>query len=172
MNSSFLESLSAALSKRTNKGFTARKTGDWLRMQANSRHRFRLRLEPLEDRLLLSNLLVTSAVDLLNTPGTLRDAVNQANLDGAQGIADSISFAPNLNGADILLQLGDLELTAGANLAIWATETSSGPDANPLGIVLNGDSDDIFQIDSGAYTAPRTCDSGGRHRYERRWRRH
>ena len=145
MNSSFLESLSPALSKRTNMGLTARKTSDWPRMQANRRHRFRLSLEPLEDRLVLSNLLVTSSLDLLNTPGTLRAAVNQANLDGAQGIADDIDFASSLNGDHILLQLGHLELKAGANVNIWGSLPGYAS-----GIVLKGDSDNIFQVDSGA----------------------
>ncbi|MGO9917135.1 MAG: beta strand repeat-containing protein [Isosphaeraceae bacterium] len=145
MNSSFLDSPIATFNKRTGKGPAAVKGGGRPRMQANRRHRFRLSLEPLEDRLVLSNLLVTSSVDLLNTPGTLRDAVNQANLDGAQGIADSIYFASGLNGAHILLQLGHLELKAGANVNIWGSFPG---DAS--GIVLNGDSDNIFQVDSGA----------------------
>jgi len=139
MKSSFLESLSAPFSRRTNKGFTAGKSGGRPPTQANRQRRFRLSLEPLEERLVLSNLLVTSSLDLLNTPGTLRDAVNVANQDGAQGITDSITFAPSLNGAHILLQLGDLELTDGASVDVWGSR-----------IILNGDNDSIFQVDRGA----------------------
>jgi len=139
MKSSFLETLSAALSKRTNKGHAAGKTGYRPHTPAKRQRGFRLGLEALEDRLVPASLLVTSPLDFLNTPGTLRDAVNQANLDGVQGIADSISFASSLTGAHILLQLGNLELTAGASVSIWGS-----------GIILNGDSDNIFQVDSGA----------------------
>ncbi len=113
-------------------------------MRAHRQHRFRLGLEPLEDRVVLSSFTVTSDLDLLNTPGTLRDAVNQANLDGAKGIADTIYFASSLSGAHILLQLGPLELTAGASVYIWGT-SSTVPS-----VILNGDSDSIFRVDYGA----------------------
>ena len=79
----------------------------------------------LEDRLLLTNLVVTSALDPLNTPGTLRYEVNQANQDGVR-IADTITFASGLNGSIILLQLGPLELTADASLGIWGSLNSVG----------------------------------------------
>jgi hypothetical protein len=103
--------------------------------------RVQLSVEQLEDRLVPAFLGVTNALDVVGTPGTLRDAVNQANADAAQGIADTISFASSLNGARILLQQGPLELTAGASaeVSIWGS-----------GITLSGDGTNIFQVDSGA----------------------
>ena len=162
MKSSFLESLSAALSKRTNKGFTARKTSDWPRMQANRRHRFRLGLEPLEDRLVLSNLLVTSSVDLLNTAGTLRDAVNQANLDGAQGIIYDTSTSTDL-GTGSLNGSGQASISTSA-LAIGTTAVTAhyagdakytASTSTPLNqFVVGGRATHI------TVTAPRSVDAG------------
>ena len=110
-------------------------------MSKSIRHRAQLSLEALEDRVVPASLTVTSAADSL-AAGTLRSAVNQANLDAAKGISDSISFAANLNGSHIFLSLGRLEVESrhrGAEVDIWGS-----------GIALNGDGTNILQIDSGA----------------------
>ena len=66
-----------------------------------SGHRLRPRLEPMEDRTLLS--VVTSAGD--SGPGTLRAAIAAA-MPG-----DTITFAPALTGATIELTSGELAIT-------------------------------------------------------------
>ncbi|MGA2621250.1 MAG: choice-of-anchor Q domain-containing protein, partial [Thermoguttaceae bacterium] len=146
MKFSLLESLSAAVSKRSNKGFTARKNNRRPRRQAQGQRGFRLGLEQLEERCLLTPLTVNSPLDSsdsLSTPGTLRYEINQANVDGAHGIADVIYFSSDLNGSSILLQQGHLELTSGASLDIWGYNQ----------ITLIGDNSNIFQVDSGASLA-------------------
>ena len=77
----------------------------------------------------------------------LRYAIDQADTDGAHGIADDIEFAGSLNGAHFLLQEGPLTLTSGANVAIWTTNPITGAE---MQIDLNGDADNIFQVDKGA----------------------
>ncbi len=87
MKRSFLASLDTP-SKRTNQGFRARKNDSYCRAQANHRRGFRLGLESLEGRLLLTNLVVNTTQDYDESGYfTLRDAVNQANADAASSIA-------------------------------------------------------------------------------------
>jgi hypothetical protein len=89
-----------------------------LRSRANPRARrpqrqhrgVQLRLDLLEDRTLPSAYVVTTTAD--GGPGSLREAIAQANADAAQGISDTISF--NLGSGTITLTQGQLELTAGA----------------------------------------------------------
>src|SRR6516164_14991 len=64
---------------------------------ARLRLRFKPRLELLEDRTLLSTLIVTNNLDD-GSAGSLRDAVRLANL-GPGG--DTIDFAPSLSGQTI-----------------------------------------------------------------------
>src|SRR6185369_11668459 len=66
--------------------------------------------ETLEQRVLLSNITVTNGTDVAgaHTGITLRDAVNQANLDLG---ADTINFDSSLNGAAIQLSQGQLTIT-------------------------------------------------------------
>jgi uncharacterized repeat protein (TIGR03803 family) len=59
---------------------------------------FQPRLEPLEDRCLLSTLFVTNTLDNASTPGSLRAAI-QAAKNG-----DTIRFDPSLSQATILLE--------------------------------------------------------------------
>jgi predicted outer membrane repeat protein len=92
--------------------------------------------------------MVTTSLDVPETPGTLRDAINQANEDGTQGIADDILFEPSLNGDHFLLQGGPLELTAGASVSIWTNDIYS--PGTQLQITLNGDANNIFLVDQGA----------------------
>jgi hypothetical protein len=109
--------------------------------QKKSRRAF-LSVEGLEDRLVPAYLTVSSTVDDLS-PGTLRSAINQVNLDGAQGVADSISFATGSD-TQIVLQQGPLELTAGANVSIWGTGSAG------IQMVVTGSGSNIFQVDYGA----------------------
>ncbi len=67
-------------------------------------------LEALETRALLSTLLVSSAAD--SGPGTLRAAIEQANLDTA---GDTISFAPGVTGT-ITLSSALPDLSTDVNL--------------------------------------------------------
>jgi hypothetical protein len=90
---------------------------------------------------------VVNDLEVINTKdttqaGSLRAAVLQANQDAAQGTADTITFAPTLNGATIVLSLGQLEFTTGT-----ATTTIDGVGQ----INISGDhTTRILQIDNGA----------------------
>ncbi|MGA2622126.1 MAG: hypothetical protein ABSF26_31430, partial [Thermoguttaceae bacterium] len=83
----------------------------------------RLAFEPLEDRRLLSNLLVTSNADD-GSAGTLRAKIDQANSDGKNNIVDAIYFSTSLAGDQITLSQGALPLNAGAAVTIWDTDQS------------------------------------------------
>ena len=97
-------------------------------------------LEALEGRLVLSSLTVTSPLDPATpTPGTLRYAINQADTDGARGVGDTITFAPALTGATILLERGHLELSSPDETDIWGA-----------GITVSSQGDDVFQVGTGA----------------------
>ncbi|MGA2617025.1 MAG: choice-of-anchor Q domain-containing protein [Thermoguttaceae bacterium] len=141
MKFSLTERLSAAFSRRTDRGFTAGKNNYRRRTRAQGQRGLRLGLEQLEDRCLLSILTVTSSQDSLGTPGiyTLRDAIAQANKDGTYLTADTISFASNLNGQHIYLSMGPLQVAEGTNVSIWGYSQ----------ITLNGDNAGIFQVASG-----------------------
>ena len=102
-------------------------------------------LEVLDDRIVLSTLMVTNTLDSPDpTPGMLRYAIDQADTDGTHGFGDDIEFASSLNGAHFLLQEGPLTLTSGANVTIWTTNPYTGAE---MQIYLNGDADNIFQVD-------------------------
>jgi hypothetical protein len=76
----------------------------------------RLGIESLENRRLLTSIVVTTASDVApHTGESLRDAIVAANADAKAGNSDTITFAPNLNGQTILLTQGDLELGQGGN---------------------------------------------------------
>lgn len=83
--------------------------------RANQR---RLAIESLEDRTVLSPLLVTTMADEVNPNDgvlSLREAIAQANIDASNGQSDTIRFAVSLGRATIPLDpnLGQLELTGG-----------------------------------------------------------
>jgi hypothetical protein len=70
-----------------------------------------LQLEPLEDRTLLSTYTVSLTSDgatASTTPGTLRYAVTQADLNAGS----TINFAPGLSGSTITLLQGELQISA------------------------------------------------------------
>src|SRR5215831_1540220 len=68
----------------------------------------RLSLEMLENRLALSNFLVTNSTDNL-MPGSLRYAITQANLPGNEG---SIVAITNQVTGPIVLMAGELPINA------------------------------------------------------------
>ena len=77
-----------------------------------SRHRRRgWLIEPLETRALLSTITVSSIGD--TGPGTLRAAIEQANLDTT---ADTIAFAPTVTGT-ITLKSALPDLTGNISIA-------------------------------------------------------
>jgi predicted outer membrane repeat protein len=80
----------------------------------------RLCLEQLEDRLAPAQLTVTSALDPAHlTAATLRYAINQANVDAAKGISDTIVFNTARMGSDtITLQHGELSLGGSGTVTI------------------------------------------------------
>ena len=101
-----------------------------------------------------SLLLVTTASDsAVHTGVSLRDAVTSANLDGAQGIASTISFAANLIGQTITLTNGEL--------AISQNVTIAGPGSHELTISGNTASR-VFEIDAGNVTISGLTISGGK----------
>ncbi|MGA2620107.1 MAG: hypothetical protein ABSF26_21020, partial [Thermoguttaceae bacterium] len=107
--------------------------------------RRRLAFEPLEDRRLLSNLLVTSNADD-GSAGTLRAKIDQANSDGKSNIADAIYFSTSLAGDQITLSQGALPLNAGAAVTIWDTDQSG----NTVPITIKGAGTNLLQVASGA----------------------
>jgi len=89
MKSSFRESLSAALSKRTNKGLSARNTSYWRRMQAKRQRGFRPVLDWLEDRLApTANINFTAGAggsDLTLSVAQVDGAANLQLIDNSRG---------------------------------------------------------------------------------------
>jgi hypothetical protein len=104
-----------------------------------------LAFEPLEDRRLLSNLLVTSNADD-GSAGTLRAKIDQANSDGKNNIVDAIYFSTSLAGDQITLSQGALPLNAGAAVTIWDTDQSG----NTVPITIKGAGTNLLQVASGA----------------------
>jgi hypothetical protein len=106
-------------------------------------HRARPRLEALEPRALLATFTVTDLGD--SGPGTLRNAIQQANLDAGQ---DVIAFAPGLAGV-ITLESALPDLTASAVIIgpgssrLMVTRDPSAPTNQGAGFR-------IFTVDSGA----------------------
>lgn len=103
--------------------------------------RARPQLEALEDRNLLSALTVVNLAD--SGPGSLRDAVQQAN---AAAGADTINFAAGLSG-QITLTSGQLKISDATG-----TTAINGPGANLLTVNANN-SDRAFQVDTGVSAA-------------------
>lgn len=122
------------------------------------RHVRRLELEALEDRVALSTIMITGLGD--SGPGTLRAAIEQADLDPA---ADTITFAPGLAGTIALTSaLPDLAGTLtldgpGAPLLIVARSGASGvPGFRIFHVPVGGD-----VAISGMTVTGGTADSGG-----------
>ena len=93
------------------------------------RHRFRPRLEGLEDRTVLSTLTVTNTLD--SGAGSLRDAIKAAQS------GDTIVFAPGLTGQTITLTSGELAISKSLDI--------EGPGAGLLAISGN-DASRVFNV--------------------------
>ena len=96
----------------------------------------RLRLEPLEDRIVLSTFVVGNLDD--SGPGSLREAVSAANSNPG---ADLIRFAPAARAGVIALTSGELAITDDLRI--------DGPGAGRLA-VSGSEASRVFQIGSGA----------------------
>ena len=98
-------------------------------------------LEVMEDRVVLSQLMVTSPLDPATlTAGTLRYAVYQANADTAKGISDTIVLnTTQMVSTTITLHQGQLEFSAGGG-----TTTINGGGQ----VTISGNNTSlIFQVD-------------------------
>ncbi len=119
-------------------------TGSLRRRAGRKAASTRLLLEALEERLVLSQITVIDSSDPTTlTPGTLRNAVHQANVNAAAGKSDTIVFDPSkMGGSTITLQQGPLELTKGQ-----APITITGVG----GVTISGNHAGlIFRVDPGA----------------------
>lgn len=103
--------------------FSSRAVSKFTTMKRSNLHRS-LRCERLEDRRVLATFTVDSLAD--SGPGTLRDAIGQANRTTD---FDEIVFAPELSGGTIVF--GSV-ISIGNSLSIDATSL-------PDGITLDGD---------------------------------
>jgi CSLREA domain-containing protein len=131
---------------RGHKGRTQRGT---YRTLIAPRKRFVPRLTLLEDRTVLSPLLVTTAADEVNPNDgvlSLREAIAQANADASNGQSDTIRFAGSLGRATITLTLGQLELSGVPPSGKSATETIDGAG---LITVSGNDATRVFEVDAG-----------------------
>ena len=105
-------------------------------------------LEVLEDRVMLSVLLVNNGTDAhVANETSLREAVAQANTDAAAGTSDTIQFDPSLGNHTIQLTQGQFELSgAGAGVITIDGGTPSMPVIiNPNGFFTGFRA---FQIDA------------------------
>src|SRR6516162_2273361 len=91
------------------------------RSLAPQRHRFRPRLEGLEERTVLSTLTVLITLD--SGAGSLRDTITSAQS------GDTIVFAPSLDGQTITLTSGELAINKSLDI--------EGPGASKLAISGN-----------------------------------
>src|SRR6516225_5855181 len=102
------------------------------RSLASQRHRFRPRLEGLEERTVLSTLTVLNTLD--SGAGSLRDVIKAA------GSGDTIVFAPTLDGQTITLTSGELAFSKSLDI--------EGPGASLLAVSGNNASR-VFDISGG-----------------------
>ena len=102
------------------------------RSQASQRHRFRPKLEGLEERTVLSTLTVLNTLD--KGAGSLRDTIS-----GAKS-GDTIVFAPSLDGQTITLTSDELAIKKSLDI--------EGPGAGQLAISGN-DTNRIFNVNEG-----------------------
>src|SRR6516162_9661973 len=102
------------------------------RSLASQRHRFRPRLEGLEDRTVLSTLTVLNTLD--KGAGSLRDTITSAQS------GDTIVFAPTLDGQTITLTSDQLTINKSLDI--------EGPGASLLAISGN-DANRVFDISGG-----------------------
>ena len=118
-----------------------------IRKSRRARVRFlRPFIQQLEDRVMLSTLLVNNPTDAHVADETsLREAIAVANADAAAGTSDTITFDPSLGSSTINLTQGPLELSgAGAGTITIDGSSPSTP------VTLNaGYGSRVFQIDSG-----------------------
>jgi CSLREA domain-containing protein len=119
--------------------------------RSGRRPHFVPRLTILEDRTVLSPLLVTTTADEVNPNDgvlSLREAIAQANADASNGQSDTIRFAGSLGRATITLDstLGQLELSGVPPPGTSASETIDG--AGRI-TVSGGDASRVFQVDDG-----------------------
>jgi hypothetical protein len=114
------------------------------RKAADRRFTTRLEVQPLEDRLVPTQLTVINALDpVAVTAGTLRWAVHQADSDSTAGVSDTIRFDTKQMGTStITLQQGLLELTPGAGTIII--------DGGNQVTVSGNNASGVLQVDSGA----------------------
>src|SRR5271157_5818182 len=112
------------------------------------RRRFtRLLVEPLEDRTMLSVLVVNNGTDApVSNELSLRQAIALANADAAAGTSDTITFDSNLGSQTITLTQGQLELSGAGTGTI--TIDGSSP-STPVTLNASYYGNRVFQIDSG-----------------------
>jgi transglutaminase-like putative cysteine protease len=129
----------------------------------------RLEFDLLEDRTLLSVLVVNNGTDVVASDQlSLRQAIAQANTDAAAGTSDTITFDPSLGGRTILLAQGELELSgAGTGTITIDGSSSSSPITLEASYITAGRA---FQVDSGVHAVitninvedgDETSDNGG-----------
>ena len=102
------------------------------RSLASQRHRFRPRLEGLEERTVLSTLTVLNTLD--KGAGSLRDTITNAKS------GDTIVFAPSLDGQTITLTSDQLTINKSLDI--------EGPGASLLAISGN-DANRVFDVSEG-----------------------
>ncbi len=112
-------------------------SSDWVRASPRRRLTQAWLVEPLEHRIVPATIQVTSLADA--GAGTLRAAIEQANLDAAH---DTITFAPSITGT-ITLSTALPDLSAGMIII--------GPGPSALTVARSGANDTwIFVVDAGA----------------------
>ena len=118
-----------------------------IRKSRRARVRFlRPFIQQLEDRVMLSTLLVNNPTDAHVADETsLREAIAVANADAAAGTSDTITFDPSLGSSTINLTQGPLELS-GAGAGTITIDGSS--PSTPIAL-MDAAHSRVFVIDSG-----------------------